>query len=87
LGGGLRRVYRRQFREEESMIFELFYVTFVTTFIALVVLGHVLLFSAIYKCLRDNFACWPMRQSENSAIGLAFADGREAGVGNGNSSD
>jgi hypothetical protein len=46
--------YRDQFREEESMILELFYITFVTTFIAFVILGHALLFSAIYKGLRDD---------------------------------
>jgi hypothetical protein len=38
------------------MILELFYLAFVTTFIALVILGHILLISAIYKCLRDDWA-------------------------------
>jgi hypothetical protein len=38
------------------MIFELFYLAFVTIFIGLVVLGHILLISAIYKCLRDDWA-------------------------------
>ena len=37
------------------MILELFYVVFVTTFVGIVVLGHVLLFSAIYKCVRDDW--------------------------------
>ena len=36
--------------------FELFYVTLVAGFIGLVVLGHALLISAIYKCLRDDRA-------------------------------
>jgi hypothetical protein len=37
------------------MIVELFYLTFVTAFVCLVALGHVLLFSAIYRCLRDDW--------------------------------
>ena len=37
-------------------IFELFYVTLAAGFICLVVLGHALLFSAIYKCLREDWA-------------------------------
>ncbi len=37
------------------MIFELFYVTIAAAFIVLVALGHALLFSAIYRCLRDDW--------------------------------
>ena len=37
-------------------IFELFYVTLAAGFIGLVVLGHALLLSAIYKCLREDWA-------------------------------
>ena len=37
-------------------IFELIYVTLAAGFICLVVLGHALLFSAIYKCLREDWA-------------------------------
>jgi hypothetical protein len=38
------------------MIVELIYAAFVTIFIGLVVLGHVLLFIAIYKCWREDWA-------------------------------
>jgi hypothetical protein len=37
-------------------IFELFYVTLAAGFIGVVVLGHALLFSAIYKCVRQDWA-------------------------------
>jgi hypothetical protein len=37
-------------------IFQAFYVTLAAEFIGLVVLGHVLLFSAICKGLRDDWA-------------------------------
>ena len=42
--------------QKRIMIFELFYLAFVTIFIGLVVLGQILLISAIYKCLRDDWA-------------------------------
>jgi hypothetical protein len=36
------------------MVFEYIAISFITTYVALVVLGHVLLVGAIYKCARDD---------------------------------
>jgi hypothetical protein len=38
------------------MTLELLYISFVTIFIGLVVLGHGLLIAAIYECSRDDLA-------------------------------
>jgi len=38
------------------MIAELFYVAFITIFIGLVIIGHALLFGAIFTVLRDDWA-------------------------------
>jgi hypothetical protein len=38
------------------VIFETLYIALAAVFIGLVVLGHALLFSAIYACLRDDWA-------------------------------
>lgn len=60
-------------------VFESLYVTVAAYFIGLVVLGHALLFSAIYKCLREDWAAgrssnrkpplsdWPSRVTAKAA--------------------
>src|SRR5262245_23666206 len=73
---------------------EVFYVTLVAGFIGLVVLGHALLFSAIYKCLHDNWA-FGLRSSrkiplsdqsqDRQALGLTVPDTLLAHVDGGRS--
>jgi hypothetical protein len=69
---------RLQFsRQEGLMILELFCLAFVATFVALAVLGHVLLFSAIYSCWRDDGSIERFK-SKPRLFELAFAIEGEA---------
>ena len=58
----------------------IFYLAFVTIFIGLVVLGHILLISAIYKCLRDDWAAG-RRSNRKPPPSMGFAGRRQGGVG------
>jgi hypothetical protein len=56
---------RKPEREKSSMpfaVFELLYVCVAAGFIVLVILGHALLFGALYKCAREDWA--PGRRSD-----------------------
>ena len=69
------------------MIAELFYIAFITVFIGLLVIGHALLFSAIFKLWRDDWAVGRLsigehgtgqidtqNQPENRQVGPDFAE-------------
>jgi hypothetical protein len=49
------------------MLLELTVSIFVAAYIAVVVVGHVLLFAAIFKCLRDHFTDGRPRRSARRA--------------------
>jgi len=70
------------------MILELFCLAFVATFVALAVLGHVLLFSAIYSCWRDDGSIERFKSKPRLfelAFAIDFAIEGEACAGSGSS--